>query len=153
MNKLYKGLVYLQTFLMALLLLIVSIQVISRLVPILPHFLWTEEIARFLLIWVIFLGATIGVREGTHFTVSLLQNTKSKVLNKIWDLGVLAAMTTMSAIFAIRGFKYAKVMIWDISDIAQISMIWVGAAIPAFGILSLLFILEMIIRQFTKEGN
>ena len=153
MNILYKGLVYTQTFLMSVLLLIVSIQVFTRLIPFLPHFLWTEEIARFLLIWVIFLGASIGVKEGTHFTVSLLKDTKSKVLNKIWDIGVLAAMTTMSAIFAIRGFKYAKVMIWDISDIAQISMIWVGAAIPAFGILALLFIIEKFISQFSKEGR
>ncbi|MDC7219231.1 MAG: TRAP transporter small permease [Spirochaetales bacterium] len=153
MNKMYRGLVYLQTFLMSVLLLIVSIQVLTRLLPFLPHFLWTEEIARFLLIWVIFLGASIGIREGTHFTVSLLQKSKSKVVNKIWDLGVLVALTAMSAIFAIRGFKYAKVMIWDISDIAQISMIWVGAAIPAFGILSLLFIIEMFVNQFNKEGR
>lgn len=153
MNKIYKGLVYTQTFLMAMLLLVVSVQVVSRFVPFLPRFLWTEEIARFLLIWVIFLGASIGVREGTHFTVSLLQNTKSKLLNRIWDISVLLLMTAMSAIFAIRGFNYAKVMIWDISDIAQISMIWVGAAIPVFGVLSTLFIIEMFINEFKKEGQ
>jgi len=152
MKKLYRSLVVLQTLLLGTLLTIVSIQIITRLLPFLPHFLWTEEIARFLLVWVIFLGAAIGVREGTHFTVSILPEAKSKVISVIWELSILLGMTSLSTIFTYRGLKYAKVMIWDISDIAQVSMIWVGAAIPAFGILSLLFLVEMFIKQLKKEG-
>lgn len=152
MRGLYRGLVILQTALLGILLTIVSIQIITRLLPFLPHFMWTEEIARFLLVWVIFLGAAIGVREGTHFTVSILPDPTSKLVSLIWDLAVLIGMTSLSAIFTYRGIKYAKVMIWDISDIAQVSMIWVGAAIPAFGILSLLFLLEMFVKQFYREG-
>jgi TRAP-type C4-dicarboxylate transport system permease small subunit len=152
MKGLYSSLVTLQTILLGTLLVIVSIQIITRILPFLPHFLWTEEIARFLLVWVIFLGAAIGVREGTHFTVSILPDATSKVVSMIWELAVLIGMTTLSAIFTYRGIKYAKVMIWDISDIAQVSMIWVGAAIPVFGILSLLFLVEMFIKQLKKEG-
>lgn len=152
MSGIYKALVVIQTVLLGTLLLIVTIQIVSRLMPFLPHFLWTEEIARFLLVWVIFLGAAIGVREATHFTVSILPEAKSGLLAMIWEYGILIGMTTLSAIFTYRGMKYAKVMIWDISDIAQISMIWVGAAIPAFGILSLLFLLEMFIKQSKKAG-
>ncbi|MDA3808730.1 MAG: TRAP transporter small permease subunit [Spirochaetaceae bacterium] len=152
MKELYRGLVVLQTFLLGTLLAIVSVQIIIRILPFLPNILWTEEIARFLLVWVIFLGAAIGVKEGTHFTVSILPEAKSKLVSWIWELAILIAMTSLSAIFTYRGIKYAKVMIWDISNIAQISMIWVGAAIPAFGILSLLFIVEMFVKQFKKEG-
>lgn len=152
MNGLYKGLVVLQAFLLTALLAMVTIQIVTRMLPFLPHVMWTEEIARFLLIWVVFLGASIGVREVTHFTVCLLPEPKSKIGLMIWDIGIQIAMITLAAIFTFRGWKYAKVMIWDISDIAQISMIWVGAAIPAFGILSLLFILENMISKFTKES-
>lgn len=149
---LYKSLVIVQTALLGLLLAIVSLQVITRLFPFIPHFLWTEEIARFLLIWVIFLGASLGVKEWTHFTVSLLPESKSGVFRLIWDIAIIAGISVISGIFAYRGLKYALVMIWDISDIAQISMIWVGAAIPVFGVLSLLFLIEKFIEQLHKEG-
>lgn len=150
-NGLYKGLVRLQAFLLVALLAMVTIQIVTRILTFLPHVMWTEEIARFLLVWVVFLGASIGVKEATHFTVSLLPEPKSKIVSNIWEMGIQICLILFSAIFAYRGFIYAKVMIWDISDIAQVSMIWVGAAIPAFGILSLLFLIETMITRFTKE--
>ena len=35
---------------------------------------WTEEIARYLLIWLTFVGATISFRRGTHISVEVLQH-------------------------------------------------------------------------------
>ena len=44
----------------------------SRATPtLIPSYIWTEEMARFLFIWMIMLGAMIGVREGTHFEVDV----------------------------------------------------------------------------------
>ncbi|MDC7222330.1 MAG: TRAP transporter small permease [Spirochaetales bacterium] len=152
-GKLYRGLVYFQTFLTGILLLIVTLQILTRLLPFLPRILWTEEAARFLLVWVIFLGAALGVKEGTHFTVSLLPEAKSPALAKLWDFGVGVLMTLLSLIFAYRGFKYVKVLFWDVSDMAQISMAWVGAALPVFALLSLIFLSETFINLFIKEGS
>ncbi|MGL1893595.1 MAG: TRAP transporter small permease [Spirochaetaceae bacterium] len=152
LNGLYRGLVVLQTVLLTSLLVMVTIQIVTRLLPFLPYVLWTEEIARFLLVWVIFLGASIGVKEGTHFTVSLLPEPKTKIGNLIWDMGVNIAMFILVTIFIYRGYKYAKVMFYDISDVAQVSMIWVSAAIPVFGVLSLLFLIEAIILRVSKES-
>lgn len=149
-NGLHKGLVFIQAILLVALLVMVTIQVATRLMPFLPHVLWTEEIARFLLVWIVFLGGSIGVKEASHFTVSLLPEAKSKAIELFWETGVQLLMMVLVVIFTYRGFKYAKVMVWDISDIAQVSMVWVGAAIPAFGILSLLFLINNIISNFTK---
>lgn len=41
---------------------------------------WTEEIARYLLIWVTFIGATISFRRGTHIGVEVLHH----FLPKLW---------------------------------------------------------------------
>lgn len=152
-NGLYRSLVILQTVLLGILLLIVTLQIATRVMPFLPNLLWTEEIARFLLIWVIFLGASIGVKESSHFTVSLLAEPKSKRIIFLWDLAILILMMGFSSVFAFRGLKYALVLLWDISDIAQISMLWVGISIPVFGFLSLIFLLELTFKIVRKGGH
>ena len=51
----------------AALIVPVTIQMISRNTGLIPAWIWTEEMARFLFIWMVMLGAMIGVRDGSHF--------------------------------------------------------------------------------------
>ena len=146
MDRIHWVLSHAVSLLLGLLVAIVTLQIAGRLLPFIPYMLWTEEIARFLLTWLVFLGAAVGVKEHSHFLVDIFPLVKSKVLQVVWDLFITLGMATVALIFAVRGFKYAMVLVYDISDIAQIPMIWVGAAIPAFGILSILFMIEEILK-------
>ena len=49
----------------------VTLQIFSRYTDLIPSYIWTEEMARFLFIWTIMIGAMIGVRESTHFEVDV----------------------------------------------------------------------------------
>lgn len=62
---------YITLFLFWLLALIVFAQVVTRFLPSSPLG-WTEEMSRFLLIYVGFLGATIAVRKNTHIYIELV---------------------------------------------------------------------------------
>lgn len=55
----------------AILVIPVALQIFSRFTHLIPHYIWTEEMARFLFIWTIMIGAMIGVRERSHFEVDL----------------------------------------------------------------------------------
>src|SRR5437879_877633 len=55
----------------AMLVVPVSLQIISRYTSLIPSYIWTEEMSRFLFIWMVMLGAMIGIREGTHFEVDV----------------------------------------------------------------------------------
>jgi len=55
----------------AALIVPVTLQIVARFTDLIPHWIWTEEMARFLFIWMVMLGAMIGVREGTHFEVDV----------------------------------------------------------------------------------
>ena len=55
----------------AVLIIPVSLQIFSRYTELIPSYIWTEEMARFFFIWMIMLGAMVGIREGTHFDVDL----------------------------------------------------------------------------------
>ena len=46
----------------------VSLQIFSRYTSFIPSYIWTEEMARFCLVYAVMLGAMLAVREGTHFT-------------------------------------------------------------------------------------
>ena len=62
---------------MGLMIIPVTLQIVSRYTGFIPRYIWTEEAARFCFIWIILLGATIAVREGTHFEVDVLPTPRS----------------------------------------------------------------------------
>lgn len=151
-NGLHKGVVAIQASFLGILLLMVVYQILARWIEFIPRALWTEEMSRFLLIWVIFLGAAIGVRERSHFIVEVLGDSTSRMLNLIWQGFVVSMEVGFCAIFLFRGYPYAEVLRYDVSDVAQISMLWVGASIPVFGALSLIFLAELIIKNPFKKA-
>src|SRR5438105_15277322 len=75
MKRIIDGYHRLLTWLMvatvAILIVPVTLQIISRYTALIPSWIWTEELSRFLFIWMIMLGAMIGVREGSHFVVDV----------------------------------------------------------------------------------
>ena len=59
---------------LAILIIPVTLQIISRYTALIPSYIWTEEMARFLFIWTIMIGAMVGVREAAHFEVDVWPN-------------------------------------------------------------------------------
>ena len=58
-------------FSVAIIIIPVTLQIISRYTALIPSYIWTEEMARFLFIWMIMIGAMVGVRESAHFEVDV----------------------------------------------------------------------------------
>lgn len=60
---------------------------------------WTEEIARYLLIGTVFVGATIGVAKNNHIQVDLLYrylpHTAARVLSTVVDVARIAFFVAM----------------------------------------------------------
>src|SRR6266852_2565957 len=67
----HRLLTWLMVAMTAILVVPVSLQIISRYTGLIPSYIWTEELSRFLFIWMVMLGAMIGIREGTHFEVDV----------------------------------------------------------------------------------
>lgn len=76
--------------------LLIFAQVISRKVfsysPI-----WSEELARYCIIWFIFFGSSFAVKKGSHATVDALTNYLPKTPKKILEL----VSTVISLVFSI----------------------------------------------------
>jgi TRAP-type transport system small permease protein len=154
-NKLlYRVLQISMTTLMTLLIIPVSMQIFSRYIGFLPRYIWTEEVSRFCLVWIIMLGAMIAVRDGTHFDLDVLPAAKTD-RGEFWRrMVVYVAIGIVAAIFVIFGYSFAQFGYAQSSELAGLNMLTIHIAWPVAGIAMLLFIAEKIIDDLPLlRGN
>ena len=125
----------------AVLIVPVTMQIIARFTSLIPAYIWTEELARFLFIWMVMLGAMIGVREGTHFEVDVwpeLPPRANALLRIVSQLFVLL----FALVFVWWGLQFTRFG-WDqLSEIAELPMWTIFIAWPVTGVTWLVFLGE-----------
>jgi TRAP-type C4-dicarboxylate transport system permease small subunit len=140
----YRVLQVLLTALIAVMIVPVTLQIFSRFIDFIPRYIWTEEAARFCLIWLIMLGATIAVRDGTHFDVDVLPAPKTAKSKAVGRIIVHVSMLLVALIFVTFGWRFA-LFGWDQnSEMTGINMLSIHVAWPAAGICWVLFLIEKI---------
>ena len=151
MKRILDGCQRLLTWLMAaavgILIIPVTLQVVSRYTALIPAWIWTEELSRFLFIWMIMLGAMIAVREGTHFVVDVLPQMPPRAhaaLQMVADLGILA----FALVFAWYGIEFLKFGWNQTSELADLPMPFIFAAWPVAGFTWIVFLGEHFVRNF-----
>ena len=125
----------------AILLLPVSLQMISRFTDLIPPYIWTEELSRFLLIWMIMIGAMIGVREGTHFDVDVWPELplRANALLRIVSHGFVLLFALVYVIWGIAFVRFG----WNqTSELADLPMVYIFIAWPLTGLTWLVFLGE-----------
>ena len=116
----------------------VTLQVVSRQTVLLPHYIWTEEMARFLLVWTVMIGAIVGQREGIHFIVDLwpeLKGRKRAFMDMVSGIFVL----TFGAVFLWFGIEFVDFAWFRISELAELPLWLIHLAWPILGFSWLLF--------------
>jgi len=138
----YSGLLsLLLVFSVAILIVPVSLQIFSRYTALIPSYIWTEEMARFLFIWMIMIGAMIGVREGTHFEVDLWPRLKPRAeaaVRLMASIGVLA----MALVFVWAGIEFTRFGWNRTSELADLPLWMIHVAWPLTGFTWLVFLGE-----------
>ena len=125
----------------AVLVVPVAIQILSRHTPWVPTWIWTEEMARFLFIWMIMIGAMVGIRDGAHFDVDLwpeLAPRANALLRVVADVFVLI----MALVFIWYGIRFVQFG-WDqTSELAELPMTWIFISWPLAGFTWVVFLGE-----------
>jgi TRAP-type C4-dicarboxylate transport system permease small subunit len=133
------------TILMSVLLIPVGLQIFSRYVGFIPRYIWTEELARFCFIWIILVGATVAVREGTHFTADFLPHPKSKRGEAVSRMFPDFVILLVALIFVWWGWPLVQFGLLQESEMAELPMVYIYAAWPFAGISWFLFIGERMV--------
>ena len=122
------------TWLMILLVIPVTLQIVSRYTELIPRYIWTEEAARFLFIWIIMIGSILAVRDETHFNVDVLPKPKTargKALATLWvDLAILL----MAAMFVWFGMAFVKFGYSQTSELTGINMVFIFGSFLLAGV-------------------
>ncbi|HSH48690.1 MAG TPA: TRAP transporter small permease [Halomonas sp.] len=107
---------------------VITLQIISRVF--FTAVGWTEEVARFLLIWITFLGATLAFQRGRHIAVTFIVDALPDLPRRLCRIAAtLVALGFLSALVVI-GLEYMQMQSFQRSASLRLSMTWVYTIIP-----------------------
>ena len=141
--------------LMAVMVVALAIQVFFRFVIQDPP-PWTEELARYVFVWITFLGAAVAYRRGTHIVVDTILHLLSPRVRAVlaWMVDVLVFISLVTLLITGIGIVQATSNVR--ATMLQIPMSFVYAAVPVSAALMLAYQAERLVallrRQAPVEG-
>lgn len=124
----------------------VTLQIFARYTELIPTWIWTEELARFVFIWTIMLGAMLGIRDGTHFVVDVfpvLTRRKAAMVDMISNVAVLV----FAVVFVWYGIEFTRFAWGRSSELAELPLWMIHVAWPMAGFTWLVFGGERMLRD------
>ena len=102
---------------------------------------WSEELARYLFIWIVWLGAVVGIQRKAHFGIQLLVDRFPRPLRCLAQIIVSAASTLFLSIVIYKGFQLAVANWHQLSPAMRIPMTLPYLSVPVCAVLMLYFFL------------
>ena len=143
MRKFIQGYYQLLDWLLAatvgILVIPVTLQIIARFTDWIPHWIWTEEMARFLFIWMVMIGAMVGIRDGSHFDVDVWPELKPRP-NALLRIVANVFVLLFALVFIWYGIKFVQFGWSQTSELADLPMAFIFIAWPVAGFTWVLFL-------------
>lgn len=117
----------------------VAAQVLARYTGIIPVYLWTEELATFIFVWIVMIGSMIAVWDGTHFQVEVLTESKFPIVKLVQKALVLVLLMFFGLLFAWYGIEYTQFGYIQHSVMMGANMASTHASVPIAGIVWAVF--------------
>lgn len=112
---------------------------------------WSEELGRYLFVWITFLGAALGIREKAHVALDALVNALPPAVRKpVWWIGYLA-MIGLALAMVVTGTSLIELGMRQRTAAMQIPMGYVYVVLPISGAL-IIFYLVLDLLGVKKEG-
>lgn len=97
--------------------------------------IWTEELSRYAMIWLSFLGASLAFRRGGHIAVQFgLERMSPRIRSAVIFIGCLAVIF-MLCVLAWKGWEMTNRVARQRSPAMSLSMFWPYLAIPVGSVL------------------
>jgi TRAP-type C4-dicarboxylate transport system permease small subunit len=128
----------------------VGMQVIARYTGLIPVYLWTEELATFIFVWIVMLGSAIAVWEGTHFDVQVIPEAKRPLGRFVQEAFVLGMIAVFALLFAWYGIDYAKFGNIQSSVMMRANLLVTHVTVPIAGFLWSVFALYRLHEAYAR---
>lgn len=146
------GLKYILNVILTVLVIAVVLQVFFRYVVNNP-IAWTEELSRYSLVWLTFLGAAYAVSLKQNISIEILRNVLSPLGKKVmYTIATLVSL--LFCIFLIQyGYILASSSMNQLSPVLQVPMGVIYYIIPVSAFLFGTNLISMFVQEWKKEDN
>lgn len=156
MKSINKVLTKIEEYFIGLLLLAIAFILFANVVLRLfgSSIIWAEEVARYAIVWLTFIGSSVCIYKGAHIGVDAIMNILSDRGKKILTISTIL----MSIIFTVLFTYFSAVITQSVFETNQVSatvkipMVFVYAAMPVGGILMTIRYIQELIKKI-KEGK
>jgi TRAP-type C4-dicarboxylate transport system permease small subunit len=133
-------------------MIVLVIQVFSRYV-LNSAYSFAEELIRYLEVWVVFLGASMCVKDDTHPAVTIFVEFFPEPVRRRVKFIVNIAVFTVGMVMIIIGYRFAIRYTGQLTPTLRMSISFVYAAIPVSGFLICLQSANNFLENLNKKSN
>ena len=152
MNRLWRTLETGAALVLALMAALVIYQVSARYLFGSPPS-WTEELARYLQVWLVLLASPVCVRRGLHLAVDYVTPRLPPGARVAFRTGVLLVSGFFCLALAFYGTRLLAVARMQTSPALGVSMIWPYLAVPISGVLMAVAAGVLIVAEFRGRAS
>ena len=131
---------------------VVAVQVLFRYVFNQSLF-WSEELARYLLVWLSFLGASVAYRRKAHPGIDMLQKRMPDALKKSTKILVHLVSLALFAVMIYFGCRFAYFVRLQISPALYLPKWIVFVIVPISGAILLIHAVNFLIGELAEDAR
>lgn len=151
-DLLYKIIYYFSSLLMIGMVAVIFSQVVARYV-FHNSLSWSEEVGRYLFVWMTFLGTALGVRKRAHVSLdSLIKQLPTPIYKAIVVLSYLA-MIIFTCVLAYDSLEMLKLGTHQVSAAMQMPMKYVYYVLPIGSVLTIFYLARNLIVDIWRGGE
>lgn len=110
---------------------------------------WSEELARYLMIYMVYVGTSIGIKRNSHIAVEVIMDRCPAKAQKVVEVLVDLLMMAAFGILCYYGMKIVNITMMQKSPAMQIKMGYIYLSMVLGGALMLLHCLNNMINTIT----
>jgi TRAP-type transport system small permease protein len=111
---------------------------------------WTEEVPRYLLIWISFLAAAVGVLRRDHVGFDVLFNALPKPIRRALGVALSAMIFGFGWIVFRYGITFVQDFGSDLMETIPYTNYWYYPAMPISGFLMMVFAFKLIVDEIVR---
>jgi TRAP-type C4-dicarboxylate transport system permease small subunit len=114
---------------------------------------WTEELARYLQVWMTFIGATVAVKRWAHFQLTIVDQFIPGALRRFTRVFAILVVMTLAAIMIKHGIDITRVTWNQTSPVLGWPIGYLYLLSPVCGVLMVFFALRHLARAWRGEPD
>lgn len=117
---------------------------------------WIEEIVRFLLAWIVFLGMSVLLYHRGHMAMEAIFQALSPAVQDMVRIGFGALILIFLSVVAYAGTGMALSALTQVSPVSGVSYFWAYLSLPigsALGVIQVIFFLVDDVKRIAQSGS